>query len=234
MVCVIILMTTYLHQLVSERQGLIVFRNAIERQARCEDHVDEHFKYNNCIRIKCNSCSSRGNYKNLIIDVNNGLRTKFLRERFRPEEEYSSSDNKFASMKEEDKAHFLYGDDEVDLIFFKDSDTFDDAPKFDSDGYDFVKDNLVFGDDDFIIEMTSHSKSPQVLEEVVGDAITKKCYDEIIGMNKVKGSPPRPCKLISSIRNAKISATAPSLKIRRHHRRHRRPLQLSTSTATRR
>ncbi|KAK9147849.1 hypothetical protein Scep_006606 [Stephania cephalantha] len=48
-----------------------------------------------------------------------------------------------------------------------------------------------------------------------------------------RGSPPRPCKPISS-ETPKIPAAAPSPKICRHHRRRRRPLPSSTSTATRR
>ncbi|KAK9153172.1 hypothetical protein Sjap_000652 [Stephania japonica] len=70
---------------------------------------------------------------------------------------------------------FLYGDGEVDLIFFENSDNFDEAPKFDDDGYDFVEDELVFRDDGFVIEVISHSKSPQMLEDVVGDAVVEKC-----------------------------------------------------------
>ncbi|KAK9104946.1 hypothetical protein Scep_021790 [Stephania cephalantha] len=48
-----------------------------------------------------------------------------------------------------------------------------------------------------------------------------------------RGSPPRPCKPISS-KTPKIPAAAPSPKIRRHHRSRRRPLPSLTSTATRR
>ncbi|KAK9158331.1 hypothetical protein Scep_004905 [Stephania cephalantha] len=55
--------------------------------------------------------------------------------------EYSSSDDEFVFEKEEDGVLFLYGEGEVDLIFFKeDSDILDEASKFDDDdGHDFVK-----------------------------------------------------------------------------------------------
>ncbi|KAK9115970.1 hypothetical protein Sjap_014917 [Stephania japonica] len=41
---------------------------------------------------------------------------------------------------------FLFGDiRQIDLIFFdEESKIFDNAPKFDSDGYDFVEDKIVF------------------------------------------------------------------------------------------
>ncbi|KAK9162855.1 hypothetical protein Syun_003757 [Stephania yunnanensis] len=65
----------------------------------------------------------------------------------------------------EDGVLFLYDDDEVDSIFFEDdSDNFDNAPKFDDDGHDFVDDKLVFGDNDFVVEVISHSKSLRCLK----------------------------------------------------------------------
>ncbi|KAK9119278.1 hypothetical protein Scep_017371 [Stephania cephalantha] len=45
--------------------------------------------------------------------------------------------------------------------------------EFDDDGRDFVGDKVVFGEDDFVIEVVSH-KNPQVLEVVVGDMIVNK------------------------------------------------------------
>ncbi|KAK9089027.1 hypothetical protein Scep_028109 [Stephania cephalantha] len=94
-----------------------------------------------------------------------------------PEEEYSDEE-KLIYEKEEDEVLFLYGDGEVDLIFFEeDSDNFDEEPKFNGVGCEFVEDKLVFGDDNIVIEVISHSKSPGILEKVVGDAIVEKCED---------------------------------------------------------
>ncbi|KAK9115969.1 hypothetical protein Sjap_014916 [Stephania japonica] len=83
----------------------------------------------------------------------------------KPEEEYSDEEE-FVS-----KVLFLYGDvRRIDPIFFEEeSKNFNEAPKFDSDGYNFVEDKIVFGEVDFVIEVVSLFKVPQVLEEVVGD-----------------------------------------------------------------
>ncbi|KAK9146524.1 hypothetical protein Sjap_006427 [Stephania japonica] len=76
-----------------------------------------------------------------------------------PEEQYSDEEE-FVSEKKIDSFFFLYDDDKVDLIFFKeDSENLDKGPKFE-DGHDFVEDKVVFGDDDFIIEVVSN-KNPQ-------------------------------------------------------------------------
>ncbi|KAK9155400.1 hypothetical protein Sjap_002880 [Stephania japonica] len=57
-----------------------------------------------------------------------------------------------------------------DPIFFEeDFENFDEEPKFDSDGYDFVEDKLVFGDDSLVIEVVLLFEVPQELEEVVCD-----------------------------------------------------------------
>ncbi|KAK9132635.1 hypothetical protein Scep_012163 [Stephania cephalantha] len=83
-----------------------------------------------------------------------------------PKDEYSSSDDEFVVEKEEDGALLLYGDDNVDPIFFEDSENFDEVLKVDGDGRDFVEDDLVFKKTTFVIEVVFYSKSPQVLEEV--------------------------------------------------------------------
>ncbi|KAK9151171.1 hypothetical protein Syun_009480 [Stephania yunnanensis] len=60
--------------------------------------------------------------------------------------------------KKENRVLFLYADDEVDPIFFEeDFDNFDEAPKFDGDGHDFVENKLVFGDNDFVIKVTPNA-----------------------------------------------------------------------------
>ncbi|KAK9116737.1 hypothetical protein Sjap_015684 [Stephania japonica] len=65
----------------------------------------------------------------------------------------------------------------IDPIFFEEeSKNFDEAPKFDSDGYNFVEDKIVFGEDDFVIEVVSLFKVPQVFEEVVGDTSVNKSF----------------------------------------------------------
>ncbi|KAK9127317.1 hypothetical protein Syun_016114 [Stephania yunnanensis] len=43
-------------------------------------------------------------------------------------------------------------------------DKFDEARKFDGDGHDFVEDKFVFGDDGFVIEVISHSKTYMCLK----------------------------------------------------------------------
>ncbi|KAK9100180.1 hypothetical protein Scep_023610 [Stephania cephalantha] len=79
-----------------------------------------------------------------------------------PEEEYSNEDE--FVYEEEIDSLFLYGDSKVDPIFFdEDFDNLDKGPKFDDDGPDFVEDKVVFGDDDFVIEVVSH-KNPQAAE----------------------------------------------------------------------
>ncbi|KAK9109320.1 hypothetical protein Sjap_017380 [Stephania japonica] len=86
--------------------------------------------------------------------------------------EYSYSDEEeFVSEEEIDGILFLYGDARrIDQIFFEeDFENFDEEPKFDSDGYDFVEDKLIFGDDDLVIEVVSLFEVPQELEEVVRD-----------------------------------------------------------------
>ncbi|KAK9107631.1 hypothetical protein Syun_023642 [Stephania yunnanensis] len=92
-----------------------------------------------------------------------------------PEEEYSDEE-KFVYEEEIDGVLFLYGDAKVDPIFFEDdSDNLNERPKFDDDGRDFVEDKVVFGKDDFVIEVVSQ-KNSQVLEVVVGDMIVNKSY----------------------------------------------------------
>ncbi|KAK9125033.1 hypothetical protein Scep_013879 [Stephania cephalantha] len=73
---------------------------------------------------------------------------------------------------------FLVG--KVDMIFFEDdSDNLNETPKFDGNGHDFVEEKLFFGRNDFVIEVISHSKSPRMYEEVVGDVVVKKnCGDK--------------------------------------------------------
>ncbi|KAK9137698.1 hypothetical protein Sjap_008292 [Stephania japonica] len=86
--------------------------------------------------------------------------------------EYSYSDEEeFVFEEEIDVVLFLYGDvRRIDPIFFEeDFENFDEEPKFDSDGYDFVEDKLVFGEDGFVIEVVSLFEVSQVLEEVVRD-----------------------------------------------------------------
>ncbi|KAK9145026.1 hypothetical protein Sjap_004929 [Stephania japonica] len=86
--------------------------------------------------------------------------------------EYSYSDEEeFVSEEEIDGVLFLYGDARrIDPIFFEeDFENFDEEPKFDSDGYGFVEDKLVFGEDGLVIEVVSLFEVPQELEEVVRD-----------------------------------------------------------------
>ncbi|KAK9122697.1 hypothetical protein Sjap_012299 [Stephania japonica] len=86
--------------------------------------------------------------------------------------EYSYSDEEeFVSEKEIDGILFLYGDARrIDPIFFEeDFENFDEEPKFDSDGYDFVEDKLIFGEDGLAIEVVSLFEVHQELEEVVRD-----------------------------------------------------------------
>ncbi|KAK9091604.1 hypothetical protein Sjap_024781 [Stephania japonica] len=86
--------------------------------------------------------------------------------------EYSYSDEEeFVSEEEIDEILFPYGDTRrIDPIFFEeDFENFDEEPKFDSDGYDFVEDKLIFGEDGLIIEVVSLFEVPQELEEVVRD-----------------------------------------------------------------
>ncbi|KAK9091398.1 hypothetical protein Sjap_024575 [Stephania japonica] len=91
----------------------------------------------------------------------------------------------FVSEEEIDGVPFLYGDARrIDPIFFEeDFDNFDEEPKFDNDGYDFVGDKIAFGEDGlkflkiaFVIEVVSLVKIPQVLEEVVGDTGVNKSF----------------------------------------------------------
>ncbi|KAK9125532.1 hypothetical protein Scep_014378 [Stephania cephalantha] len=82
--------------------------------------------------------------------------------RFELKVEYSSFENEFTAEREKDGVFFLYGDNEVNLIFFKeDSNNFDNAPKFDGDGHDFVENKLVFRDNGFVIEVISHPNCPE-------------------------------------------------------------------------
>ncbi|KAK9137705.1 hypothetical protein Sjap_008299 [Stephania japonica] len=84
--------------------------------------------------------------------------------------EYSYSDEEeFVSEEEIDVVLFLYGDARrIDPIFFEeDFENFDEEPKFDTDGYDFVEDKLVFGEDSLVIEVVSLFEVSQELEEVV-------------------------------------------------------------------
>ncbi|KAK9155129.1 hypothetical protein Sjap_002609 [Stephania japonica] len=86
--------------------------------------------------------------------------------------EYSySNEEEFVSEEEIDGVLFLYGDARrIDPIFFEeDFENFDEEPKFDSDGYDFVEDKLIFGEDSLVIEVVSLFEVPQELEEVVRD-----------------------------------------------------------------
>ncbi|KAK9085390.1 hypothetical protein Sjap_025801 [Stephania japonica] len=86
--------------------------------------------------------------------------------------EYSYSDEEeFVSEEEIDGILFLYGDARrIDPIFFEeDFENFDEEPKFESDGYDFVEDKLIFGEDGLVIEVVSLFEVPQELEEVVRD-----------------------------------------------------------------
>ncbi|KAK9090844.1 hypothetical protein Sjap_024021 [Stephania japonica] len=86
--------------------------------------------------------------------------------------EYSYSDEEeFVSEEEIDGVLFLYGDARrIDPIFFEeDFENFDEEPKFDSDGYDFMEEKLVFGEDGLVIEVVSLFEVPQELEEVVRD-----------------------------------------------------------------
>ncbi|KAK9117735.1 hypothetical protein Sjap_016682 [Stephania japonica] len=57
----------------------------------------------------------------------------------------------------------------------KESKNFDELLKSDSDGYDFVEDKIVFREDDFVIEVVSLFKVPQVFE-VVGDTGANKSF----------------------------------------------------------
>ncbi|KAK9137703.1 hypothetical protein Sjap_008297 [Stephania japonica] len=104
--------------------------------------------------------------------------------------EYSYSDEEeFVFEEEIDMVLFLYGDARrIDPIFFEeDFKNFDEEPKFDSDGYDFVEDKLVFGEDGLVIEVISLFEVSPELEEVVRDVdvnndslglIAKKKYVE--------------------------------------------------------
>ncbi|KAK9156187.1 hypothetical protein Sjap_003667 [Stephania japonica] len=77
--------------------------------------------------------------------------------------EYSYSDEEeFVSEEEIDGVLFLYGDARrIDPIFFEeDFENFDEEPKFDSDGYDFVEDKLIFGEDGLVIEVVSLFEVP--------------------------------------------------------------------------
>ncbi|KAK9122956.1 hypothetical protein Sjap_012558 [Stephania japonica] len=92
-------------------------------------------------------------------------------------EEYSN-EKEFASEEEIDGDIFLYGYAwRIDPIFFvEESKNFDEEPKFVSDGYDFVENKIVFGEDGFVIEVVSKFKVPQVLEGVVGDTHVNKSF----------------------------------------------------------
>ncbi|KAK9157809.1 hypothetical protein Scep_004383 [Stephania cephalantha] len=90
-------------------------------------------------------------------------------------EEYSENEE-FVFEKEEEGVLFLYGDGEIDQIFFtENSNNLDEGPKFDDDMHNFIEDKVVFGDDGFVIKVVSH-KNPQVLEVVVGNTIVNKSY----------------------------------------------------------
>ncbi|KAK9146412.1 hypothetical protein Sjap_006315 [Stephania japonica] len=60
-----------------------------------------------------------------------------------------------------------------------------DEPKFDSDGYDFVEDKLVFGEDGLVIEVVSLFEVPQELEEAVRDVDINNDSHGLIAKAKV-------------------------------------------------
>ncbi|KAK9146566.1 hypothetical protein Sjap_006469 [Stephania japonica] len=103
--------------------------------------------------------------------------------------EYSYSyEEEFVFEEEIDGVLFLYGDARrINPIFFEeDSDNFDEEPKFDSDGYDFVEDKLVFGEDGLVIEVVSSLvEVPQVLEKEVHDLIINNDSLSLIAKAKV-------------------------------------------------
>ncbi|KAK9137804.1 hypothetical protein Sjap_008398 [Stephania japonica] len=102
--------------------------------------------------------------------------------------EYSYSDEEeFVSEEEIDGVLFLYGDARrIDPIFFEeDFENFDEEPKFDSDGYEFVEDKLIFGEDGLVVEVVSLFEVPQELEEVVRDVDVNNDSLDLIAKAKV-------------------------------------------------
>ncbi|KAK9166122.1 hypothetical protein Scep_001313 [Stephania cephalantha] len=165
-----------------EHQDPIVFRNAVRKQARREDHVDEVPPKDNTTHVDRRMDKLITLVENLLLQVQqlNHNQVQQLKEQRQPQQLRQRRQQWFEDQVPTEEFAF-------DPIFFKeDSNNFDEAPKFDGDGHDFVEDKLVIEDDDFVIKVISHSKSPQVLEEVVVDGVIDNYPVKKVVETKVK------------------------------------------------